>query len=373
MPPIRVMVVDDSVVIRRLLSDIIEADPDFEVVGTASNGQIAVDKMTRLQPDVLTLDVEMPVMDGLETLRRLRDEGLSKPTVMFSTLTERGASATLDAMQLGAADYVTKPSNTGSFDEARERVREELLPKLRALGRRAVPASLGRSTPPPPVPVGGSPYCDILAIGCSTGGPNALSSFLEQIPTTFGVPIVITQHMPPVFTGLLAKRLDVLTGLHVQEAEHGQRPEVGHVYIAPGDHHMVVEGTAETPVLHLNQDPPENSCRPAVDPLFRSVATVFGPRALAVVLTGMGHDGLAGSQWLKEAGAQVFVQDAATSVVWGMPGAVAEAGLADAVLPLDALPAAVKTRVRPRARQAVAVGTAPAATREADTRKEGVS
>lgn len=348
MPAIRVMVVDDSVVIRRLLSDIIEADPDFEVVGTASNGQIAVDKMTRLQPDVITLDVEMPVMDGLQTLRALREQGLSKPTVMFSTLTERGASATLDAMQLGAADYVTKPSNTGSFDEARERVREELLPKLRALGRRAVPSAGALRREAPRVPLGGSMYCDILAIGCSTGGPNALSAFFESIPGTFGVPIVITQHMPPVFTGLLAKRLDTVTGLHVVEAEQGMPIEVGNVYIAPGDHHMTLHGRPESPVVHLDQEPPENSCRPAVDPMFRSVARMYGSKALAVVLTGMGHDGLAGVQWLKEAGAQVFVQDAASSVVWGMPGAVAEAGLADAVLPLEALPAAVQTRVRSR-------------------------
>lgn len=343
------LVVDDSVVIRRLLSDIIDEDPDFEVVGTASNGQIAVDKMTRLQPDVLTLDVEMPVMDGIATLRELRTRGLTKPTVMFSTLTERGASATLDAMQLGAADYVTKPSNTGSFDQARERVREELLPKLRALGRRAVPTKDLLRKELPRVRIGGSAFVDLLAIGCSTGGPNALASFFEQLPRDFGVPIVITQHMPPVFTGLLAKRLDTLSGVDVVEAEAGMVLQAGTAYIAPGDHHMVLVKRGEEVQIALNQDPPENSCRPAVDPMFRSIAPIYGPRALAVVLTGMGHDGLAGARWLKETGAQVFVQDAATSVVWGMPGAIAEAGLADAVLPLDALPPAVKTRIRGRA------------------------
>ncbi len=348
MPPIRVLIVDDSVVIRRLLTDIIEADPDFEVVGTASNGQIAVDKMTRLQPDVITLDVEMPVLDGIGTLRLLRERGLSKPTVMFSTLTERGAAATLDAMQLGAADYVTKPSNTGGFDEARERVRVELLPKLRAIGRRSVPTTAALRKQAPPVPVGASVFCDILAIGCSTGGPNALAEVFDRLPATFGVPIVITQHMPPVFTGLLAKRLDQISGLHVVEAEHGMRVEAGTAYIAPGDHHMEVHGTPGAVTLRLNQDPPENSCRPAVDPMFRSVARVYGAKALAVVLTGMGQDGLAGAQWIKEAGGQVFVQDAETSVVWGMPGAVAEADLADAVLPLESIPAAVQTRVRTR-------------------------
>ncbi len=355
MPPIRVLVVDDSVVIRRLLSDIIEADPDFEVVGTASNGRIALDKMTRLQPDVLTLDVEMPVMDGLETLRELRDRGLAKPTVMFSTLTERGAAATLDAMQLGAADYVTKPSNSGSFDESRERVREQLLPKLRGLGRRAVPSAELLRREAPVLRAGSAPFCDVVAVGASTGGPNALATFFEAIPADFGVPIVVTQHMPPVFTGLLARRLDSLGGVAVVEAEHGMALEPGRAHIAPGDHHMVLEQEGDDVVLVLNQDPPENSCRPAVDPMFRSVARLFGARALAIVLTGMGHDGLAGTQWLKEAGAHVFVQDAPSSVVWGMPGSIAEAGLADAVLPIESLALAARSRVRRGVPRPVAV------------------
>lgn len=346
MPAIRVMVVDDSVVIRKLLTDIIAADDDFEVVGTASNGQIAIDKMARLAPDVLTLDVEMPVLDGIATLREMRARGLTKPAVMFSTLTERGASATLDAMALGAADYVTKPSNSGNFEESKERVRRELLPKLRALGRRSVPRTLDTRAKAPAVPVGGAMFCDIVAIGCSTGGPNALTEFLAALPGTFSVPIVITQHMPPVFTGLLAKRLDTVTDLHVVEAEHGMKLEAGTAYLAPGDYHMTVRGGVASSTIALDQEPPENSCRPAVDPLFRSVAKSHGRRTLAVVLTGMGHDGLVGVEWLKDAGAQVYVQDQATSVVWGMPGAVAEAGLADAVLPLDQLPAAVQTRVR---------------------------
>lgn len=346
MPPIRVMVVDDSVVIRKLLSDIISADPDFEVVATAANGKIAVSKLTQVQPDVITLDVEMPEMDGIATLRAMRDAGLMKPTVMFSTLTERGAAATLDAMQLGAADYVTKPSNTGSFDTARDRVRDELLPKLRALGRRTVPQSIAARVRP--AVKTGTARCEVLAIGCSTGGPNALSSLFESLPADFHAPVLVTQHMPPVFTGLLAKRLDSLSHLTVLEAEHGMDVRPGHVYVAPGDHHMVTVRRGETVVIHLNQEPPENSCRPAVDPMFRSVARVYGARALGVILTGMGQDGLVGAQWLREAGAEVFVQDAASSVVWGMPGAVAEAGLADAVLPLEDLPAAIHSRFRLR-------------------------
>lgn len=345
MVAIRILVVDDSVVIRRLLSDLIDEDPDFEVVGTASNGQIAIDKLPRLQPDVMTLDVEMPVLDGLQTLRAMRDQGLEKPVVMFSTLTERGAAATLDAMQLGAADYVTKPSNSGSFDLARERVREELFPKLRALGRRVVPTAEDIREQLPPLPAGGA-ACEIVAIGSSTGGPNALTRFFEDAPANFGAPIVVAQHMPPVFTGLLAKRLDAVSDMRIVEATADVPLEPGVAYIAPGDHHLtIVRGANGELRTALDQNPPENSCRPAVDPLFRSVAVAAGSRCLGVVLTGMGHDGQAGAQWLREAGAHVFVQDAATSVVWGMPGAVAEAGLADAVLPLDTLCAAIRDRV----------------------------
>jgi two-component system, chemotaxis family, protein-glutamate methylesterase/glutaminase len=339
-PPIRVLVVDDAAVMRRLVSDIIGDDPDFEVVGTAANGRLAVDKITQVQPDVMTLDVEMPVLDGLGTLREMRERRLRVPTVMFSTLTERGAEATLDALALGASDYVAKPSNTGSFAASRERVREELLPKLRSLGRRAVPtgAELRASTPRR---TGRRSTCELVAIGCSTGGPNALADVLPALPSSLVAPIVITQHMPPVFTGLLAKRLDGLVDRTVVEAEHGMPVQARTVYLAPGDHHLTVHARGDGAVLHLDQSPPENSCRPAVDPMFRSVASVYGDRALGVVLTGMGHDGLAGARWLVEAGSHVIVQDEASSVVWGMPGAVAAAGLADAVLPLDDVAAAI--------------------------------
>jgi len=338
-PPIRVMVVDDAAVMRRLLTDVIASDPELEVVATASNGRIAVERLTQVQPDVVTLDVEMPEMDGLATLREMRARRLLVPTVMFSTLTERGAEATLDALALGAADYVAKPSNTGSFAESRERVRAELLPRLRSLGRRAVPAREELlAVAPPPAPGGG---CDVVAIGCSTGGPNALADLLGRLPASVEVPILVAQHMPPVFTGLLAKRLDALGGRRVLEAEHGMPVRPGEAYVARGDHHMTVHRRGTQVVLHLDQRPPESSCRPAVDPLFRSVASVYGPRALAVVLTGMGQDGLAGARWLAEAGAPIYVQDEASSVVWGMPGAVAAAGLASAALPIPSLAASI--------------------------------
>lgn len=350
MPPIRVLVVDDAAVMRRLLSDIIAEDPELEVVGTAPNGRIALDKLTQVQPDVLTLDIEMPVMDGLETLREMRERRIRVPTVMFSTLTAQGAAATLDALALGASDYVTKPSNTGSFAESRARVRDELLPRLRSLGRRRVPSAASLR---PAVRRPGGSRCEVVAIGSSTGGPNALTELISALPDQLTTPILITQHMPPVFTGLLARRLDALGARHVVEAEHGVTVLPSHVYLAPGDHHLTVRQRADGVVLELDQRPPENSCRPAVDPMFRSVASVYGDRSLGIVLTGMGHDGLAGARWLAEAGAPVYVQDPASSVVWGMPGAVAEAGLAQDQLPVEGLAAVIAATVpAPLARSA---------------------
>lgn len=345
MPPIRVLVVDDSVVIRRLLTDIIDADPDFEVVGVAANGRIAIDKLTRVQPDVITLDVEMPEMDGLATLREMRARGLRRPTVMFSTLCERGAAATLDAMALGAADYVTKPSNTRNFEESREQVRAELIPKLRALGSQPPLPSASARRAPGEYPSTAS-SCDIVAIGASTGGPNALTTIIGSLPADLPVPVVVTQHMPPVFTALLAKRLNALGGLPVVEASDGDELAAGTVYIAPGDRHLTIDQcNPGRPRVALTDDPPENSCRPAVDPMFRSVAAVYGSRSLGVVLTGMGQDGTAGARWLKESGAQIYAQDHATSVVWGMPGAAVAADVVDAVLPLEVISGAITQRV----------------------------
>lgn len=337
---IRVLVVDDSVVIRRLLSEIINGEADMEVVATASNGALAIDRIHQLDPDVITLDVEMPDMDGIATLREMRAQGIRKPTIMFSTLTERGAAATLDAMALGASDYVTKPSNTGSFDESRARVREELVPKVRALGprpasRRSFGASVFRPSRTP---------LEIMAIGCSTGGPNALAEVIPTLPADLHVPVVVVQHMPPIFTGLLARRLNDHADVTVVEAEDGMPIEAATVYIAPGDHHLLVDDRSGRSRCRLTQDVPENSCRPAVDPLFRSVAKRHGDRTLAVILTGMGHDGLAGCEAIKQVGGEVYVQDEPTSVVWGMPGAVANASLADAVLPLSDLGPALVAR-----------------------------
>lgn len=349
MVPLRVLVVDDAVVMRRLVSQIIDEDPDLCVAGTAANGRIALAKLNQVAPDAVVLDVEMPELDGLGTLRELRAVRPELPVIMFSTLTERGAATTLEAMALGASDYVTKPANMGSVTASIEQVRHQLVPRIKALctasrGRpQARPAAPTRT--PVTRPSGPRPRIDVVAIGASTGGPRALHDVLTGLPGDLSVPVVITQHMPPVFTRLLAERLDHACALTVREAVDGAVPRPGEVWIAAGDHHLEVHGSATAPVLAITDGPPENSCRPSVDVLFRSVAAVFGSHALAVVLTGMGQDGERGCEHLRAAGAPVLAQDEATSVVWGMPGAVARAGLADAVLPLGEMAAAISTRI----------------------------
>jgi two-component system chemotaxis response regulator CheB len=353
MPPIRILVVDDSVVIRRVLCDALASDPSIEVAGTASDGRIALAKVLQLKPDLITLDVEMPNMSGLETIAEIRKLHPKMPIIMFSTLTERGASTTLDALALGASDYVTKPSNTGSLDVTMERIKQDLLPKIKALcGRRQVldttPATQLYKKPTtvmtaPPRPAA---RIDILAIGTSTGGPNALAEVLPGIPKDFPVPIVIVQHMPPLFTRMLAERLDKQTAIRVHEGQPGASLSPGQAWIAPGDYHMTVERRGMASQLAMNQGPQEHSCRPAVDVLFRSVASAFGANTLAVVLTGMGSDGVLGSQAVRERGGRVYVQDEASSVVWGMPGQVAAAGFADSIFPLRSMAAEIDRHVR---------------------------
>jgi two-component system, chemotaxis family, protein-glutamate methylesterase/glutaminase len=354
MPTIRVLVIDDSVVIRRVLCDVLSADPAIEVAGTAATGQIGLSKIAQLRPDLVTLDVEMPGLSGLETVKEIRRLYPKLPVIMFSTLTERGASTTLDALELGASDYVTKPSNTGSLDVTQAAIRRELVPKVKALCPQgcAEQRSLVRTPPPKPrviVPAAhgqSGARIDILAIGTSTGGPNALAALFPALPRDLPVPIVVVQHMPPLFTRLLSERLNKMSGLTIDEGVKGQKLETSHAWIAPGDFHMVLERREGTVRLGLNQDPPENSCRPAVDVLFRSVAKTFGANVLAVVLTGMGSDGVRGCELIREHGGQVLVQDEASSVVWGMPGQVAAAGCADGIFPLDAMALEIERRVK---------------------------
>jgi two-component system chemotaxis response regulator CheB len=344
--PIRVMVVDDSVVVRKIVTDVLSADPAIEVVGTAVNGKVALAKLDQLRPDLVTMDIEMPEMNGIDAVRGIRSGagGSARnrvPIIMFSTLTERGATATLDALSAGANDYVTKPANVGSVGQSMESVREQLIPKIKALtGRPVQPGPARAAAPvaparPPTARSGPAKKPAVLVIGSSTGGPEALARVLPALPPTLPVPILLVQHMPPVFTRQFAQRLDRLCALRVVEAVDGTPLRPGTVHLAPGDHHLVVRGARGSFETSLNQAPPENFCRPAVDPLFRSAVAAFDGAVLAVVLTGMGSDGRAGAAEIRSAGGTVLVQDQATSVVWGMPGAIASAGLADEVLPLD--------------------------------------
>jgi two-component system, chemotaxis family, protein-glutamate methylesterase/glutaminase len=342
MRKVRVLVVDDSVVIRRMLTDVFAGDPDIELAGVAANGRIALAKLPQINPDLVTLDIEMPELDGLGTLPELRKLYPKLPVIMFSTLTERGAVATLEALSKGATDYVTKPANVGSVAVGIQRVRDELLPKIKALCRIEPPSIT--TAPPQSRRLSISTArkktfqkCEIVVIGSSTGGPQALTAVLRKLPANFAAPIVVVQHMPPVFTNHLANRLNQDCALEVVEATGTETLRAGQVLIAPGDFHLELKRQGVIVTTVTNRKPPENSCRPAVDVLFRSAASIFGGGCLGVVLTGMGQDGLRGSEAIVDAGGSIIAQDEATSVVWGMPRAVAQAGIASRVLPLQSV------------------------------------
>lgn len=353
MPIARVLVVDDSILVRKVLTTALHGQSGIEVVGTASNGRIGIQKVALLDPDVVILDLEMAESDGIATLEKLVKEFPRTRVLLFSTATEHGAQTTLDALELGASDYLAKPGDKVTMAESIEYIRRELLPRIRAVARRDSsdpdslrPSSLRdgdrrllrerRAAPP-----------RVLAIGASTGGPSALAELLRQLPPSFPLPIAVTQHMPAVFTRLLAERLSAQVGLPASEAADGMSLEPGRILIAPGDHHLTFRkrlgGRIE---VVLNQGPPENSCRPSVDPMLRSLVDAFGAGVLAVVLTGMGRDGSAGAEAVVRAGGVVLCQDEASSVVWGMPGFVAKAGLAEKVVPLLEMGAEILRRVR---------------------------
>ncbi len=366
-PFIRVVLADDSAVIRRLLTEAMAPYLEIEVVAAAHHGVEAVEALTACHPDVVLLDAEMPVMDGVKTVVEIRKLNPHIPIVMLSPITSSGRQATVEAIAAGANDHVAKPSQLGHVSGALKHIRDEVIPKIKSWGRRyqdrgTAPASpapmrgdnvgqvsnlsargLDRSkTCPTPtidpassVQPNASGQIEIVAIGASTGGPNALAELFAKLPADFPVPIVVTQHMPPVFTQLLADRLDRVSPLHVREGIEGAVLQPGEVWIAPGNFHMTVQNHKTDRVLRLDQNAQENSCRPAVDTLFRSVATVYGSRCLGVILTGMGKDGLNGSGEIRQRGGRIFIQDEASCVVWGMPRAVAEAGHADRVLPLS--------------------------------------
>lgn len=332
------LVVDDSVSVRSIVTRSLSDDPAVVVVGTAANGVIGLAKMQQLNPDVVTLDIEMPEMDGLQMLKQLRTAYPGVVVIMNSTLTAPGARATLDALMLGADDYITKPSQCASLAQCIATLQAELLPKVKQFFAAAhseplAGAAVSRSTR---LPAGAERPVnpEVIAIGVSTGGPNALSAILPTLPVPFPCPILIVQHMPPLFTRLLAERLQSLTVLRVEEATQGSTIEPGKITIAAGGFHMRAKKSDTGVVAALDQTAPRNSCRPSVDVLFESVNEVYGRATTAVVLTGMGQDGLRGVEVLKASGAHIIAQDEASSVVWGMPGFIARAGLADAVVPL---------------------------------------
>ena len=349
----RVMIVDDSAVVRGLLARTLEADPSVKVVASVSNGEMAVSSVARHDVDVVILDIEMPVMDGLTALPKIIAAAPGVKVIMASTLTARNAEISLKCLTNGADDYVPKPSSTRDLNAAGD-FQRELLQKVKALAAAkrgmvisgdAQPAPAAAKAVPSHTKVaGGGPITlhkpsnftpAVLAIGSSTGGPQALFKLFETLDSAIQVPIFITQHMPPTFTQILAEHISQVSGRAAAEGVDGEVVEAGRVYVAPGDYHMTVVVERDKKVIRLNQDSPENFCRPAVDPMLRSVSASYGPRVLTVILTGMGADGAAGSQVVSEGGGTVVGQDEATSVVWGMPGATAASGVCSAVLPLD--------------------------------------
>jgi two-component system chemotaxis response regulator CheB len=353
------MVVDDSAVIRGLLTRSLEADPEVSVLVSASNGEMALAALKRYDIEIVILDIEMPVMDGLTALPKLLAAKPSLKVIIASTLTRRGADISMKALAAGAADYVTKP--VASALTGADEFKRELLAKVKALGqarRRAAgtaaphrtsprfaaadaPTTTGTETAADPgrrvvvlrQPGGERP--EAVAIGSSTGGPQALFRVLGALEGSVKQPIFITQHMPATFTTILAEHIARGSGYPTAEGVDGEPVKEGRIYVAPGDFHMTIEGAGRDKVVRLSKGPPENFCRPSVDPMLRSLVAVYGARLLTIMLTGMGHDGLNGARAVVDAGGTLIAQDEATSVVWGMPGSVATAGLCSAVLPVD--------------------------------------
>lgn len=346
---VRALVIDDSALYRKFVSSVLEEIPGVEVVGTAINGRIGLEKIQSLKPDLITLDMEMPELDGLGLLRDLSVREIEVASIMISSLTEAGAKTTNTALQLGAFDFVLKPTGKNP-DESREQLKAELAPKIEAYlhgphrkSREEQPRR--RATSPAPDAVQRMLQSvnkihkkpKIVGLGISTGGPAALNQMLPKLPADFPCPILIVQHMPPKFTKSLADDLNRTCSLEVMEAAAGMQPKPGQVLIAPGGSQMKVVKLGGNPIIHITDDPPERNCKPAVDYLFRSLANYYGDEAMAAVLTGMGDDGTIGCKLMKRKGSMILVQDEASCVVYGMPRAVVEAGIADQVVPLDGI------------------------------------
>ncbi len=365
--PYRAMVVDDSAVIRGLMARFLEADPEISVVASVSNGQMAIDRLDRTDVEVVVLDIEMPVMDGMTALPLILKKKPGIQVLMASTLTRKNAEVSLRALSLGAADYVPKPSSTSEIHST-DAFKNELTAKVKAL---AEAGRGGRARAPRPATAGpaarvqAGPFkksmasqrgpislrqpptrCpDLIAIGSSTGGPQALFKVLGDLGGSVPQPILITQHMPATFTALLAEHISRTSSIPCTEAKDGESIRPGHIYLAPGDYHMVAENGVNGNKLRLTQNEPENYCRPAVDPMLRSLAPLYGSRLLVIILTGMGTDGCKGAKTVVAGGGSVIAQDEETSIVWGMPGAVATAGVCSAVLPVSDIASYVRKLV----------------------------
>jgi two-component system, chemotaxis family, protein-glutamate methylesterase/glutaminase len=371
---LRVLVVDDTIVYRKAVSDILAEIPGVEVVGIAHNGKIAMSKIATLKPDLLTLDIEMPEMNGLEVLAELQKNHCGVGAIMLSTLTADGSDMTMKALELGAFDFILKPQGSANLQEGKTQIKNALQPLLEAfrhsrnasslLCNRGVFAKpnnlLAKGSTPltrpiarpgavvSPRPAARTGKSEIVAIGISTGGPNALSQMLPLLPGELGVPVVVVQHMPPVFTKSLAASLDAKCALTVKEAQEAEAIQPNTVYIAPGGKQMKLVASADgkNRIIKITNDPPENSCRPSVDYLFRSVGDYYVGRTTAVIMTGMGSDGTKALQLLKQKGALVIAQNEATCVVYGMPKAPIEQGLADVIAPLNKIAEEITKSVR---------------------------
>jgi two-component system chemotaxis response regulator CheB len=346
----RVLVVDDASIFRRIISDALSGIPGVEVVGTAANGKLALARLAALQPDLVTLDIEMPEMNGIEVLESMRNSGITTSVIVLSSRTLQGGELTVRALESGAFDFITKPE-TGSPTENLASIRDHLRPMILALERRReirsilkvkANAKVAIAAPPDTAAKRISSGSPIVLIGVSTGGPAALAELLPAFPAKIGAPVFIVQHMPPHFTHALAQRLQVKSALTVKEAETGETAKMDTVYLAPGGKQMKVSpGQRGEIVIRISDDPPENSCRPSVDYLFRSVALHFPGRSIAAILTGMGNDGTEGLRILKRGGSYTIAQDEASCVVFGMPKEAILAGVVDTVVPLNKIAGAI--------------------------------
>ncbi len=348
---IRVLVVDDSAFMRKAITMMLESDPGIKVIGTARNGLEGIEQVEKLKPDLVTMDIEMPQMDGLTALRKIM-KSHPVPVMMVSSLTSDGAKATLDALELGAVDFIPKQLSYVSLDIVK--IKETLIQKIRAIhsrrrtlmanyalkSRSVSTATRGQKAVPPPAPVSRSltrKYFDVISIGTSTGGPPALQQVISRLPVGMPVGILVVQHMPPNFTKSLAQRLDSISPLHVKEAEHGEPVVPGVVYIAPGDRHLTVRKWGKNSEVQLADEPSDLLHKPSVDVLMSSVADIYRGRTLGVIMTGMGHDGINGLRKIKSMGGKVIAQNENSCVVYGMPRAAVEEGLADRIVPVESI------------------------------------